>query len=478
MKLKGFILFAILGNTAFAQQVFDVEKHWVNVSPDVHTEVKSFAFFQLDSLTNKDASQISLSAAPDIAGAYQGDRMAWRTGANLVLKANLKEKLGLMADYRFGYANQRPVPYQSLLQAKSYFTTSLKDEHFLYHDLRGRIAYNPNKYIQLQAGLDHLFIGEGDRSLLLGNQGIPNPFAQLRAKLWKLEYYFIQQIWREGRSNHFSPKGNASHYLTFKADKHWSIGIFESVVYSMKDTLYNRGFEVEYLNPLIFFRPQEYSVGSTDNVLIGINTAYQWKKNMFYAQVIIDDFFLAEIRARNRWWANKFGFQIGYKGWSDQGENQYFYRTEFNLVRPFTYSQVNVDNVFGNQALAVSHPLGSNFVEIYQEVAVQRNSWKIQVWAQAYLKGLDSLTGNTSFGGDIYRSYNNRPEEYNFTIGRGETYRALQLGVNVGRRVLNDNIQVFAEPRYIVSRLEGKTAHNFFFTAGISRAIGADRRNY
>lgn len=456
----------------FAQAQTDVERFWVN-NGLAHSDVKSHAFYQVDSLSSDSSSKVSVAIAPDILAAYQQDHFRLRTGLNLVVQANVKNKLSFITSYRAGYSDQPLTRYASVMQPKAYFNSALKNDGYIYHDVRGRLAYTPNKYIQLQAGLDHLFIGEGDRSLLLGNQGIPNPFAQLRVRFWKLEYHFIQQVW-----HHYSPKGNATHYLSFKPVKNWTIGFFESVVYSMKDTLYNRGLEAEYLNPLVFFRPQEYNLGSSDNVLIGFNSSVQWRKNMLYGQVVIDDFFLAEIKARNRWWANKFGMQLGYKAWIDQGDNHFFVRSEFNLVRPFTYSQINPDIVFGNQGLPSAHPLGSNFVEFYQEVSFQRKDWKIQVWAQLYLKGQDSLNQQFSFGGDIYQPYDKRPEEYNFKIGRGMTYRALQLGTQVSKRVLSDKLAVFAEPRIVISNLEGNVKGDFYFTVGLHRPLGSDRRNY
>lgn len=467
-----FVLYAVQA------QISPVERHWIN-NGGVHSAVKNIAFYQLDSLLNDTASNVKFSIAPDVLGAYQLEKFKIRTGVGLLVKANYKNKLSMMANYRFGYGNQSSVSYQSLLQSKSYFTSPLKNGDYIYHDLRGRVLYNPNKYFEFQAGLDHLFIGEGDRSLFIGNQGIPNPFASLKASLWKFEYHFIQQVWREPkRTNVFSPKGNSSHYLSFKANKNWSFGFFESVVYDMKDTLYNRGFELEYLNPLIFFRPQEYSLGSSDNIVIGLQTSFQWKQHMLYGQLVLDEFFLAEIKARNRWWANKFGFQLGYKTFIDRGENHWFVRSEINMVRPFTYSQLNQNIVYGNQQMPVAHPLGSNFLEFYQEVALTRGKWEFTAWGQIYLKGKDTLNNYYSFGGDIYKPYTHRPADYNFKIGSGMTYHAYHLGFQIARSVMGDHIQAFAEPRIWVGNLEGKVSTDFYFTVGIHRKIGADRRNY
>jgi hypothetical protein len=170
---------------------------------------------------------------------------------------------------------------------------------------------------------------------------------------------------------------------------------------------------------------------------------------------------------------------LGFKTWIDKGENHFFVRSELNIVRPFTYSQVNRNAVYGNSGLTAAHPLGSNFVEFYQEVSFQRKDWKVQLWVQAYLKGLDSIKGaGASFGGDIYQSYNYRPEEYNFTIGRGITTHVLQIGTQVSKSILNQNLQLFVEPRLRIINSEGSVHNQFYFTAGIQRKLGSDRRNY
>jgi hypothetical protein len=477
----GKILFLILIFVVrFSQaQEVDVERFWTSNTATIHSAVKLKSFYQIDSLYQDSTSNISITVAPDVLFAFQQDAFRVKTGINVVFQANWKSKMSFISNYRVGYSNQATTIYESVLQPKAFFANPLKKNQSIYHDIRGRFAYTPNKYLQFQTGIDHMFIGEGERSLFLGNQGVPNPFAQLKVKLWKFEYHFIQQFWREGIYKRYAPKGNTSHYLSFKANKKWSFGFFETVVYDMKDTLYNRGLELEYLNPVVFFRPQEYNLGSSDNVLLGLDFSYQVKKSMLYGQVIVDDFFLKEIRARNRWWANKFGVQLGFKTWIDKGENHFFVRSELNIVRPFTYSQVNRNAVYGNSGLTAAHPLGSNFVEFYQEVAFQRKDWKVQLWIQAYLKGLDSIKGaGASFGGDIYQSYNFRPEEYNFTIGRGITTHVVQIGTQVSKSILNQNLQLFVEPRIRIVNTEGTVQNKFYLTVGFQRKLGADRRNY
>lgn len=474
-------LFVLAGSLrGFAQSISPVERHWVNAPTGLHTDVKSHADDQLDSIRwNEDKSRFCFGIHPDVLVAAQYRDFAARTGLHLSVSSRFGKPFSFVANYRVGYTDVQMSRYASPLQPKAYFSSGLSGTQSIYHDLRGRIAYTPNKIVQLQAGLDHIFIGEGDRSLFSGNQGIPAPFAQLKVHFWKLEYHLIQQVWREQKfSGRYAPKGNAMHYLSFKPTKNWTFGIFESVVYGMKDTLYNRGLEIDYLNPVLFFRPQEYGLGSADNVLLGIQAAFQWRKNMLYGQFLLDEFLLAEIKAGNGWWANKFGIQFGYKGWSDRGASHLFYRTELNLLRPFTYSQVQSNIVYGNQGLPVAHPLGSNFIELYQEVAWQRQNWEAEAWLQYALKGNDSVPGN-SYGGDIYQSYNKRPGDYGFHIGDGVQQHLLQLGLQVSRMLIpRMQVDLFVEPRVLFTTMQGTTFTDFFGTIGVHMPIGSDRRNY
>ena len=168
---------------------------------------------------------------------------------------------------------------------------------------------------------------------------------------------------------------------------------------------------------------------------------------------------------------------MGYKTSFEKNDNQYFIRSEANLVRPFTFSQINPNSVYGNQYFPVAHPLGASFVEFYQEVSISRKDWNFSVWAQLYLKGLDTIYSDIAFGGDIYKPYTQRPDEYNFHIGRGITYHAVQIGLHASRTIYR-NWEVFIEPRFIFGNTEGNMITRTNVTIGIHRRLGSDRRNY
>lgn len=395
---------------------------------------------------------------------------------------HLSNKMQFYASARIGYTNTGNTAYASPLESSAYFQQKLNNKDRLFQDVRARFIYTPNRFISIHTGLDKHFIGQGDRSLLLGDQGMASPFVLFEAKLWKFSYLNIQEIRREGQIGHYVPKGSSTHFLNFQHKQFLSIGIFETVTHLIKDTLYNRGFDVEYLNPLIFYRPQEYSLGSSDNVILGIDGHIKFGKSVLYGQVILDEFLLAQIRARNRWWANKYGFQIGYKHGASEGDRSHLFRTEFSLMRPYTFSHLNSSLNYGNQGMPVSHPLGSNFIEIYSELTIRRGRISNQTWFQLYVKG-DDPEGDSitySYGGDLYQSYINRPEnsEFGVYIGRGTHTVTWQLGNRSNYTFYKDLLQFFVEPRLFIVQTPQRLKTQLWFTMGLQTCFAVKKRNY
>lgn len=295
-------------------------------------------------------------------------------------------------------------------------------EEFIYTNFRTRIAYTPNRYFHVAAGVDNQFFGEGYRSLLQSDQAAPNPFLLMRTSIWRLEYGLLYQFYHENTPTARAWKFGATHFLSYNVTRNWNITAFESVLFQPKDGQFNRAFEIEYLNPIVFFRPQEYSLGSSDNVILGIQTSYKIKQHTLYGQLLLDEFVLKEIRERSKWWANKFGAQLGVKG----KVGKLTYRLEGNLIRPYTFAHINNGQNGGNQGLPLAHPLGSNFAEILAQAHIPvTKQLSLQGYGVFQLKGFDD---SLSWGGDIYQSYLSRPKEYGHTIGQGITLRTVRIG--------------------------------------------------
>lgn len=381
-----------------------------------------------------------ISAAPDFAGQYDTS-LFYRTAAGLALETAWRDKWYSRTLITAGWSLR-----EGINQTHSAFTPLHNREAFIYTDIRSRIAYTPNRFLHVATGIDNQFFGEGYRSLFQSDQVAPNPFAMMRVNIWRLEYGLLYQVFNENNDLTKSRlwEFTATHYLSYNVTKNWNIGFIETVFFQPKDGSFNRSFEVEYLNPLVFFRPQEYSLGSSDNVILGLQTTYSHRSHTVYGQLLLDEFVLKEIRGRSRWWANKYGVQLGVKG-KIQRMN---YRLEANIMRPYVYAHINNGQNGGSQSRPIAHPLGSNFAEVLAQAQFPvMKKLSCMAYGVFQLKGTDE--NGLSWGGDIYQSYNNRPMEYGHTIGQGITLRSLRFGAEFRYVFKSGKNMVYFDPQFV-----------------------------
>ena len=324
------------------------------------------------------------------------------------------------------------------------FANNKDSNSFVYFQPIVRLSYTPNHIFNFQLGHDRNFIGEGNRSLFLSDFGKPYTFGQIRAKFWHVEYLMMYQLFNEELLQQRRNKYAATHYLSWNVTKRINLGVFESVIFQPRDTLLYRGFDVEYLNPVVLFRPQEYAMGSADNVQLGASFSVKHKSHTLYGQLIIDEFLLSEIKARSGWWANKYGGQIGLKGFFKIKNDKFFYRFEANSVRPYTYSHVSVLQNYGNQNSTLSHPYGANFTEILGELKWQQKKWFCKLFMNFGIQGLDK--DGKSYGGNVYLPYTLRPNDFHNVIGQGVSNNFFRLNLQGGYKISDvGNLYAFGE---------------------------------
>jgi hypothetical protein len=466
-----------------------------------------------ENLNSKDSVSTWIKFGPDLVFSITEHKPFNQSGLSINLGFNKIEKKGFKwggnFNFRSGLTSQGSIPYFSDPQSRALSIQKLKEPIFkepsnIYFDINAILYYN-YRNISLFAGIDKLNDGFSSRSIFGSSYGISNPFARMEIKFNEVFSFNLRQdVLREKIGNHFEPKGKVTHSFLYnhKGKSKFQVRLFESVIYQIKDTLYNRGFEVEYLNPFLFFRPQEYNIGSADNILLGTEFQYTFKERLtkkgkystkVYTQLLIDDFLLSAFRARNGWWANKYGFNLGLFTSFDKKDtlgkftSKKSYTLDFTLMRPYIFSQTNPGIVYGNQGLPISHPLGSNFVELFQrfEWTPKNHNVRFDAFLQVYIKGTDSVgLKTTSYGGDIYKSYSKHPYEYNNRIGQGITLRGIQIGtrfsyINLGLKSIQ-NLIFYIEPRYRFLFFENIRQTDLFVTIGIQSSLWnhIDRLNY
>jgi len=418
-------------------------------------------------ISQQGENELSIKALTDF-NYLQKNSATFKTGVGAEINAQMNNKWHIRL-----MAVQGATKFDSSFISTPYILSPTKTIDW-YTDIHARTSYTPNKFFNFQIGLDNNFIGEGSRSMLISDYSSPYPFAMVRTNFWRIEYAVLYQFMRERKLAGYQAKFASSHHLSINAAKWLNFGIFESVIFQPKDTLLNRGFDAEYLNPFVFYRPQEYSLGSSDNVLLGVDLTANYKHHTFYSQFILDEFYLAEIRAKSGWWANKFGGQIGIKG-RFGNSNEFFYRVEYNFARPYTFSHLSEELNYGNQGRSLAHPYGSSFMEGLAELKWQKDKLAAKYFINYYLKGGDNNGFN--YGADIYQSYVNRPSEYGHFTGQGRQQNGLNSAVTFSYRVLkNEAINAFIESHLNYSVQQNSIKH--LLVVGLRSYLWNDYRNY
>ena len=306
-----------------------------------------------------------------------------------------------------------------------------KETGFDYAMSSGYVSYRPNNMFVVQFGHGKHFIGDGYRSLLLSDNTFNYPYLRIQTTFWKVQYtnlytefqdinYFIDN----GTVNYdvmgYAKKYMSSHYLSINATKKLNISLFESVIWRMNHAPGNSGFDVNYLNPIVMLRPVEYSVGSSGNVLVGVNLKYKLPFSSYlYGQLLLDEFTLEQIKSNNGYWANKFAYQLGYKIFNAFSIDNLTLQSEYNLTRPYTYSHFNTQQNYGHYNQPLAHPLGANFSEF---LLLMNYKWKNFVVDGKIISskyGSDIKGDPFSYGSNVYVSYNDRPADFGIDMYQG-----------------------------------------------------------
>jgi len=303
---------------------------------------------------------------------------------------------------------------------------------YAYQYYSGYLSYSPNKIFNIQIGQDKQFWGDGYRSLFLSDAATPYPYMKITTNIWHLTYVNLYTIMKDatnpsGMKSDWLNKYATMHYLGWNATKRINIGLFESIVWQGSDSTRYRGYDVNYLNPVMFFRPTEYSLGSSDNAFVGMSFKIKlFKKQQLYGQVLLDEFVIKEVMrdikhsyssdtSKWGWWANKQAFQIGFKSFDLFNIRYLNFQTEYNYVRPYTYAHGSVQQNYGQMNQPLAHPLGANFWESATFLNYRfMKRFFVEAKCVYAVYGADSST--TNYGNNIFISYTHRPSDYgNYT---------------------------------------------------------------
>ncbi len=348
---------------------------------------------------------------------------------------------------------------------------------FLSGEADFRLTYAPEKYLRFELGKSRHFFGHGKHSLFLSDNSGSMPFVSLVVDVWRLKYRWMvmraadYDLEPNTHNRGLYSKYLAMHYLSVKLSDRIDMSFFETVVTNPYDQNGKRGLDVNFLNPIIFYRPVEFATGTYDNAIFGLGFDIRlFKKFFLYSQLVIDDLIISELKARSGWWGNKFGIQAGFKAYNFAGLENLFVRSEINAVRPYTYAH-NRDNInYGNCGIPLAHPAGANFVDFNFEIKYTHNKMLYGLETQALITGRD--TGSVSLGADIYRSYTLRNNDYDIAFLQGKQYRQATLHAYVSYLIkpeIDLSLRTGLRFRYRYAGLEKHK--NFMFYLSLSSSL-------
>jgi hypothetical protein len=349
----------------------------------------------------------------------ESERNLYVNTKGVLISANVKDKFFFYTQFHENQA--RYADYVDIFITKYEIVPGqgkvkfLGDKTYDFSQATGGIAYTLNKHFDFLFASDKNFIGDGYRSLLMSDNSYSYPFLRINMTFWKFRYTVLYAVMLDYKTPHdpnvgYYKKYNTTHYLDLNIGKKnkVSVGIFESIMF---EPAASRGYELSYLNPIIFLRPVENSLDSPDNVLLGLNARWKVNRhNTLYGQLMLDEFILSEIRAGDGWWGNKQGIQFGYKSANILKVKNLNFQSEFNFVRPYTYQHRSEAQNWTHHNQALAHPLGANFIESVSFVNYRWKNFFGEIRYQWAKLGQD--TGGLNFGNDIFRDYLDHGPEY------------------------------------------------------------------
>ncbi|MFI5222373.1 MAG: hypothetical protein ACHQK8_08615, partial [Bacteroidia bacterium] len=314
------------------------------------------------------------------------------------------------------YYRDTVIPGAGLLKSTDH-------KSFNYELASGYISFNASKYIDFQFGHGRNFIGNGYRTFYLSDFSVDNLFLRINTHFWKINY---TNIFGEVLNYTTPTEQNlpvrhyfATTHASINFTKNFNLGLFQTIIFQRDSGYTNTGYDLQYLNPIIFYKVIENNMNSPDKAILGADFKYNFLRHFsLYGQAVISEFVLKEVLAGTGWWANKQAYQLGIKYIDAFTVNNLDLQLEFNQANPYMYTSFSRLNTYVNYAQNMAHPLGANFREL---VGVLR----YQPFNRLFIKGVAIFamygndTGYTNWGKNIAYSYNSRQQDYGNYIGQG-----------------------------------------------------------
>ena len=360
---------------------------------------------------------------------FSGKLNTYTSAVGLQLGGTISDKFQY---YVAGYLNNAVVPdYLStyiqqvgIVPGQAYAKT-YSDNGYSWSYITAVVSYTPIKYLNISAGRDKTFIGDGYRSMLLSDYASPYPFLKLTGTLGNVRYMVM---WADMNDPAFtSPYGadrhkfGVFHYLDWNVSNRLSVGLFENVMgFFTDDNGAKRPFDFNYINPIIFLKPVNNASDDPDKSLLGLTAKYKLTDGITaYGQFALNEFVSKDFFSSDGASVNKYGWQLGIRGANLFGVKNLNYLLESNNAKPYTYSARSSIENYSENSEPLAHPWGANFREI---VGLLNYSYKRFDFSGEFDYGHYGLdTAGMNFGKDIFQVYTSPARFFGNYTGQGLT---------------------------------------------------------
>jgi hypothetical protein len=413
---------SLLYNKLFNEHLIDVKKQGSTFYADL---LPDFTFGR-DFSAKQNTSITSL-----------GLQVGGTVGSKFYYNVSGYQSSAIYPDYLATYVNQVGIiPGQAY--AKTY-----RNNGYDWSYLTAVVSYTPNKYLNISAGRDKTFIGDGYRSMLLSDYASPYLFFKLTGTLGDVRYMAMWTYMNDPASTSQygidRKKFGVFHYLDWNVNNRLSLGFFDNIIgFFTDDNGQKRPFDFNYINPIIFMKPINNSSDDPDKSLLGLTGKYKITDGITaYGQFALNEFHSKDFFSSNGAVDNKYGWQLGLRGTNLFNIKNLNYLVETNNAKPYTYSARSAIENYSENGEPLAHPWGANFRELVGLLNYTYKRFDFSGETDLGKYGLD--INGLNYGKNIFNIYTKPAKAYGNYTGQG-------LGTNM--IYLEGKVAFLLNPKY------------------------------
>lgn len=341
----------------------------------------------------------------------RGYEVSGSIGKSVYFETNFYENQG-----RFGAYVDSFIRRYGIIPRQARFKNIGDGLGFDFNYSNARLIYTPNKHLLFDLGYNRNFIGDGYRSMLLSDYATDHPYFKVALSFGNIQYTAMwSQYVAEGAYSQslyaygYPHKWGQTYLLDWKATKHFTAGLFESVIWPGQNAQQHNDLGITYASPIIFLHAGQSKSGLQNNELVGLNLKYQILPKVYlYGQAAADELG-KDIK-------NRYATQLGVRATDFLKVPSWNVLVEYNTARPYTYSSDTNQTTYTQAYLPLAHPLGANFKELLGVTDYTYKNWwfRLEGFAAKYGNDIQGI----NYGHNILNTTTNFPTG-NITTGQG-----------------------------------------------------------